>query len=515
MARETNRTNARRRRTEQAKPAATARRTYHQLRHPFGPQALWSDDRVEAVHQTSLRVLEELGIKVLLPEARQIFAKAGARVCEDTEFVWIGKDMVEEALRTAPKSIRMRAKNPNREQTYELGSMLFECGAGCPNSFDEVRGRISGSRETWRDSLKLQQHFDCMHLIGPSVEPQDVPINVRHLAFTEDQLLLTDKPTFIFSRSQGQVEDAFEMIRLANGLDEASWNDGVWATTIINTNSPRQIDRPMGQGIIDFARANQMSIITPFCLNGAMAPVTVAGALTLQHAESLAGITLAQMTNPGAPVSYGNFSSNVDLKSGAPAFGTPEHLAGNIASGQLARRIGLPWRSASGSASNTGDGQGVGENAMALWACAVAQATITVHSAGWLEGGLSFGFEKFIQDMENVQILADMAVNPAPVDDDAIGFDAIAQVEPGGHFFATDQTMKSFETAHYKPLIQNVTNYENWRDAGSPTSHERAVQKWQDIVNNAPQLPHVGDVAAKLTPFIERRTAEGGSFPMD
>ena len=152
---------------------------------------------------------------------------------------------------------------------------------------------------------------------------------------------------------------------------------------------------------------------------------------------------------------------------------------------------------------------------MALWACAVAQATITVHSAGWLEGGLSFGFEKFIQDMENVQILADMAVNPAPVDDDAIGFDAIAQVEPGGHFFATDQTMKSFETAHYKPLIQNVTNYENWRDAGSPTSHERAVQKWQDIVNNAPQLPHVGDVAAKLTPFIERRTAEGGSFPMD
>ena len=138
-----------------------------------------------------------------------------------------------------------------------------------------------------------------------------------------------------------------------------------------------------------------------------------------------------------------------------------------------------------------GDGQGVGENAMALWACAVAQATITVHSAGWLEGGLSFGFEKFIQDMENVQILADMAVNPAPVDDDAIGFDAIAQVEPGGHFFATDQTMKSFETAHYKPLIQNVTNYENWRDAGSPTSHERAVQKWQDIVNNAPQLPHV------------------------
>ena len=172
---------------------------------------------------------------------------------------------------------------------------------------------------------------------GPSAEPQDVAVNVRHYTLMEEQLANCDKPMFVYARGRRQVAEAFEMIRIARGLDEAGFTDGVWATTVINTNSPRQLDIPMSRGIIDFARAGQLSLITPFCLSGAMAPVTVSGALVLQHAEALAGITLAQLARPGAPVAYGGFSSNVDMKSGSPAFGTPEHIRANLGSGQLAQ----------------------------------------------------------------------------------------------------------------------------------------------------------------------------------
>ena len=506
---------ARKSATNSASIAAKRYQAYRQLEHPFAPQALWSEDRVEAVHASALRVLKELGIRTLLPEAREIFRKAGARVDEDSMFVWLDKDMVQAAIDAAPKSYRMRAPNPAREQQIKLGTMMFQCGAGCPNSMDRVRGRVSGSRESWVDSVKLQQHFDALHLIGPSVEPQDEPIAVRHYAQSWDQLTLTDKPFFVWSRGTGQVQDCFEMIQMAHGLDSDAWEDGFWATTIVNTNSPRQLDRPMGQGIIDFARAKQLTIVTPFCLNGAMAPVSVAGAITLQHAEALFGLTLAQLTRPGAPIMYGNFSSNVHMKSGAPAFGTPEHMAGTLASGQLARKIGIPWRGAAGSASNMGDGQGVGENALGLLAAVNANTTLTVHSAGCLEGGLSFGFEKFIQDMELVQTIADLAAHPAPAQDDDIAFHAIADVQPGGHFFATQHTMERYDSAHYPPLVADLSNYENWSEAGARSSDEKATAKWQEILRDFTPPPGTAERGERIAAFIERRKAEGGSHPMD
>jgi trimethylamine--corrinoid protein Co-methyltransferase len=195
---------------------------------------------------------------------------------------------------------------------------------------------------------------------------------------------LGDKPMFVYARGREQVAQSFEMIRLGFNLSEAEFTDGVWACTVINSNSPRMLDNPMAQGLIDFARAGQMSIITPFCLAGAMAPITVAGALTLQHAEALAGITLSQLAAAGAPISYGGFSSNVDMKSGSPAFGTPEHIKMQIGAGQLARYIGLPWRSATGAASNTADMQAATETNMAIWGGTLANATLLVHAAGWL-----------------------------------------------------------------------------------------------------------------------------------
>lgn len=487
---------------------------YRHLRHPFAPQKVLSDDAVSAIHDMALKLLEDLGLRVLLPEARALYAAGGAFVDDTTEMVRIDRDIVTAALATAPVSIRMRAPNPARELTYEDGALIFSPAGGCPNATDRIRGRRAGSLATYEETLKLHQSFDVIHKLGPSAEPQDVPANLRHYAMMKGQLTLSDKPLFVYARGRGQIEDSFAMIRLAMGLSEDDFTTGAWATTVINTNSPRQIDKPMAEGIIDFARAGQLSIITPFCLAGAMAPVTVEGALVLQHAECLAGITLAQLARPGAPVSYGGFSSNVDMKSGAPAFGTPTHIRMAIGTGQLARHVGLPWRSAAGSASNVADMQAAGENHMGLWANLMANATLTVHSAGWLEGGLTFGYEKFINDIEALQVIAELCKPLASPPED-LAWDALADVAPGGHFFATQHTMDRFDRAFYAPLVADLTNHGTWEAAGAQTSTERATAVWQKTL--AEYTPPAGAAArgAHIARFIADRTEAGGAAPPD
>ncbi len=483
---------------------------YTRLTHPFAPQPVFSDDAVAALHEAALDVLQDLGLKVLLPEARQIFAQAGARI--EDEMVFLGRDIVEAALATAPRAWRMRAANPARERDYAPGQLLFGPGAGCPNATDLVRGRRPGSLRDYTETLALQQAFDVIHILGPSAEPQDVPPALRHYAIMRAQLTRADKPMFVYARGRAQVEESFEMIRLGLNLSEADWASGAWCYTVINTNSPRQLDRPMAQGIIDFARAGQPSIITPFCLAGAMAPVTVAGALVLQHAEALAGIALAQLARPGAPVSYGGFSSNVDMRSGAPAFGTPEHLKMQLGSGQLARHIGLPWRSASGAAANAADMQAAQETTHTLWGAMLSQATLVVHAAGWLEGGLSFGYEKFICDIEALQTLAEMCARPDPAD---MGLDALAEVPPGGHFFAAAHTMARYDSAFYAPLVSDLSNFGQWTENGALRADQRATAIWQRILADFQPPPHGAEVDQRLTGFIAARTAAGGAAPLD
>lgn len=359
----------------------------------------------------ALKVLEDLGVKVLLPEARRLYAAGGALVDDDSQMVRIGRDIILSTLATAPRSIPLNASNPARNLRYEEVALIFSPGSGCPDVTDGIRGRRPGSLASFEEALKLHQSFDVIHKLGPSAEPQDIHANLRHYAMMRGQVTLGDKPPFVYVRGRGQVEDSFAMIRLGLGLTDEELAAASWCSTVINTSSPRQIDKPMAEGIIDFARAGQMSIMTPFCLAGAMAPVTVEGALVL-------GIALAQLARPGAPVSYGCFSSNVDMKSGAPAFGTPTHIRMAVATGQLARHVGLPWRSAAGSASNTADMRAVGENHMGLWANLMANATFVVHSAGRLEGGLTFGYEKFINDIEALQTIAELCVPLASTPDD-------------------------------------------------------------------------------------------------
>jgi trimethylamine---corrinoid protein Co-methyltransferase len=487
---------------------------YIHLTHPFTPQAVFAPEAVAELHATALRVLDTLGLRILLPEARRLFRTAGALVDEPEQMVRIGPEIVAAALASAPRSWRMRAAHPGRERIYAEGQMLFSPGSGCPNATDLVRGRRSGSLRDFTETLRLQQSFDVIHMFGPSAEPQDVAPALRHYAMMRAQMVDGDKPMFVYARGRAQVAESFEMIRLGLGLSEADWAGGVWANTVINTNSPRQIDVPMAEGIIDFARAGQMSIITPFCLAGAMAPVTVAGALVLQHAEALAGITLAQLARPGAPVSYGGFSSNVDMRSGAPAFGTPEHLKLQIGTGQLARHIGLPWRSATGSASNAPDMQAAQETTMALWGALMANATLTIHAAGWLEGGLTFGYEKFINDIEALQTVAELCIRPE-ADTAALAYDALTEVEPGGHFFAAAHTMTRYDHAFYSPLLADLSNFGTWTEAGAQDSATRATRIWQDVLAHFVPPPGGAEAADRLAPYIAARTRAGGAAPGD
>mgnify|MGYP002859046860 CR=1 FL=1 len=502
-----------RRRGRTGEEGLARRPDYRRLKNPFLPQPVFSEDRVAAIHEAALRVLEELGMKVLLPEARALYRAAGALVDEETQMVRIGRDIVAAALAAAPRSFAGRAGDPARDIAFELGTLAFLPGAGAPNCTDLERGRRPGTLADFEELLKLTQGFDVLHALGPGVEPQDVDNRFRHYAMMRAQLTLCDKLPFVYARGTPQTEDSFEMIRIARGLDGDEFAAEVRCYTVINTNSPRQLDIPMAQGIIDFARAGQVSVITPFCLAGAMAPVTVAGALTLQHAEALAGIALAQIARPGAPVVYGSFSSNVDMKSGAPAFGTPEHVRATLGAGQLARRLGLPWRSGGGSAANVSDAQAAHETQFALWGSTLAGATMCIHSAGWIEGGLGFSYEKMITDVEALQTMAELCL-PTPADDDDIGFEAIAEVQPGGHFFAAAHTMSRYRTAFYEPLVADWSNFGAWTKAGAKTATERATAIWRARLAGFVAPARAAATAPALDAFVAKRTEKGGAAPV-
>lgn len=487
---------------------------YRRLRNPFPPVPVFSADRVAAIHDAALQVLEELGVKILLPEARARLRVAGALVDEDTQMVRIGRDIVGQALATAPRRIELKGGAPGRDLVLELGALTFQSGAGAPHASDRLRGRRPANLRDYHELTRLTQAFDVLHMLNPLVEPQDVPVPIRHYAVTRAQMTLSDKVPFIFARGAAQVQDAFAMIRDFRGLEADDFSAAPHCYTIINTNSPRQIDVPMAQGLIDFAAAGQVSIVTPFCLMGAMAPVTVAGALTLSHAEALSAIALTQITRPGAPVCYGAFASNVDMRSGAPAFGTPEQVKASLGAGQLARHIGLPWRCAAGCAANTNDAQAAHETQMSAWGAVLAGCTVLIHGAGWIEGGLTVSYEKLITDLEMLQIIAELCAE-TPAGEDEIGLDALAEVAPGGHFFAAQHTMARYQTAFYEPLVADWSNFGTWSDNGGKDASERASGIWQGLLETAePPVIDPGRVEA-LDAFIARRTAEGGAPAAD
>lgn len=485
---------------------------YRRLVNPFRPLEVLSEDHVAEIHRAALDLLEEDGIRVLLPEARSRLDAAGASVDADEALVRFDPGMVEQALADAPDSFEFVPVGEERRVTIGANNVAMVPVAGPPHVTDLERGRRNGTLDDFQDFLKLTQHFDVFHAAVPFVEPQDVPMEERHLRKTHSLLTLSDKVPFVYARGRRRVTDCLEMIRIAHGVSASEFPEAARCYTVINTNSPRQIDVPMCMGILQFAEARQPLIITPFTLAGAMAPITLAGALTLQHAEALAGIALAQIVRPGAPVVYGAFTSNVDMRSGAPAFGTPEAVKAAFASGQLARHIGLPWRSSAVNTSNAPDAQAGYETMMNMMGAVLGGANIIIHTAGWLESGLSASFEKFILDVDMAQMYAEM-FRPVAASEADIALEAIRSVPPGGHFFAAEHTMERFSSAFYEPLTFSRRNYEQWSEEGSPTAAERASAIWKRIVADFEPPPVDDAVREELDEFVERRILEGGALP--
>jgi trimethylamine---corrinoid protein Co-methyltransferase len=486
---------------------------YTNLSNPFEPLQVFSEDQVEAIHQNALRILAELGMRVLHAGGRARFKLAGAQVDDDAMVVKIDRELVEHALSTAPKTVELLAANPSRNVRLGHRHVAFLSVAGAPHASDIEHGKRPGTLADFENFVKLTQSFDVLHMLAAIVEPQDVPVNFRHYATMQASLTLSDKVPWVFCRGSGQVHDCFEMIRIVRGLSASEFVKAPRCYTVINTNSPLQLDVPMTQGIIDFAEASQMLIATPFCLAGAMAPITIAGALSLQHAEALAAITLYQLVQPGAPVLYGSFASNVDMRSGSPAFGTPEHIKTSLGAGQLARRIGIPWRSSAGTASNTPDVQADYETQMSVWGAVMAGCNLLLHGAGWLEGGLTASFEKFVTDLEVLQSFAEM-FQSVPATQDDLAFEAIRDVGPGGHFFDSKHTMARYQTAFYEPMVSDWSNFGRWTETGAKSATERAHIVWKNkIAEFEPPGLDIGRVD-ELKDFIARRHSEGGA-PVD
>jgi trimethylamine---corrinoid protein Co-methyltransferase len=455
---------ARRGRRERA-GAVIPQLPWERIRNPYPPMEILSPDQMQDLHDTSVRILKDLGVKVMGANVRALFARAGARI-DDDGIVRIDETHVEAALATVPKSFTLTPRNPARQVNLGGDHLVFGLVAGPPNVHDRMRGRRSGNLEDYRSFIRLAHHFNAIHMIGNQVTaPQELPSNNRHLDTYHANLTLSDLTFHCTAIGRGRALDGIRMMAIARGISLEKMAQDPGVITIISVNSPRLLDDAMGDGLIAMAEHGQPVTITPFTLMGAMTPVSLPAALAQQNAEALFGVVLTQLVRPGAPVMYGAFTSNVDMRSGAPAFGTPENAKANVIAGQLARRYGLPYRTSNANASNAVDLQAAYETAMATWGAIMGGANLIYHAAGWLEGGLTASYEKLILDVEILQNMTEF-LRPLKWDADELGFEAIRDVPAGGHFFGAPHTMARYERAFYQPMLSDWRGYENWALAG-------------------------------------------------
>ncbi len=491
------------------KGAAVAQLPWSVPTNPDRPTEPLEEAGVDAIHDGAMRILEEIGIEFLHPEARDILAEAGCAVTGNN--IRMERDFVMQQVALAPDSFTITPRNAERR--IEIGGkrMVFGNVSSPPNCSDLDRGRCAGERESFRDFVKLTQYFNCMHFSGGyPVEPMDIHPSVRHLDCLHDKLVLTDKVVHAYSLGKERIEDAMEMARIAGGLSWQEFEASPRMFTNINSTSPLKHDHPMLDGAMRMARRSQPTIVTPFTLAGAMAPVTIAGAVAQSLAEGLAAIVLLQVISPGCPVAFGSFTSNVDMKSGAPAFGTPEYMRATQISGQMARYYGLPLRASNACAANCSDAQAAWESAFSLWSAVSAGVNMVYHAAGWLEGGLCASYEKFIIDCETVQqMIAYMA--PVGTTEADIAVDTIKEVGPGGHFFGAGHTQERYETAFYSPFLSDWSNFESWQDAGARHAPERAKRMWKKILAEFEPPAIDAGISEKLAAFVARRKQEGGA----
>ena len=482
---------------------------WRRLVNPYPPLGILSDDHLESIHDTSLRVLEELGIEFLLDEALEHLKAAGAEVTD--QCVRFDRALVMELVSRAPAEFTLHPRNPARAVTFGGNHIAFNSVGGPANASDLDDGRRQGNFADFRNYIRLMQSLDVLQLCGGvPIAPIDLDAETRHLDCIQAILTLSDKVWHATGLGRRRVSDAVDMLAIVRGVtrEEVRRKPGFFTT--INVNSPRRIDGPMLEGLIEAATNGQAVSVTPFTLAGAMSPATLPGSLVQQNAEALAGIAFTQLVAPGAPVFYGSFTSNVDMRTGAPAFGTPEYTRAALVGGQLARRYSLPYRSSNTNASNTVDAQAAYESQMSIWGAVLGHANLLHHGAGWLEGGLTASFEKAVLDAEMLQMISEF-LQPLVVDDETLAFDAIAEVQPGGHFFGANHTLRHYDTAFYQPMLSDWRNFETWQEDGARNATWRANRIWKELLRRFEAPPLDPARAEELEAFVRRRKEEEAS----
>lgn len=467
---------------------------------------LLDTEALDRLHEASLGILAEVGVHFLHEEAKDILSEHGARV--DGDSVTFEADLVEEYLDKAPREFEQLARNPDNSVVIGGDHLCFAPVYGPPFVRDHKLGRRSATLEDFDNFVKLSYLTPRMHHSGGTiVEPTDRPVDTRHLDMLESHIRYGDKAFMGSVTSAENAADSVTIAEIVFGAEEIRESPAL--LSLINISSPRQLDERMVGALTVYARARQAVIITPFILSGAMAPVSIAGTVAQQNAEALAGLVYAQMVEEGTPVVYGSFLTNVDLKTGAPVFGTPESQLGLMASAQMARRYGLPFRSGGMFASAKDvDAQGAYESVMTMLPAVQAGTNFILHAAGWLENGLTAGYEKFVLDCEILGMLERLTGGLGDLSDEGLAMESIRSVEPGGHHLATPHTMERFRTAFYRADLFDYQDIDQWEASGSKTARDYAVDYIERALSEyeAPELD--ADIDKELKEYIEARKAE-------
>jgi trimethylamine--corrinoid protein Co-methyltransferase len=475
---------------------------------PLAPKA------IELVERGWKRLVSEIGVQFDEPRALALFRAAGQEV--EGDLVKFDPEFVLEQVGKAPREFWVHARNPEHDVHIGGDRMMFLPAQGPPfvRIGDERRDGTLADLVKFIKLAQMQPELDTPG--GNICEPDDVPLDSRHLVQTLALIVHSDKIFKGMPLSHTASEDTIAMGEILFGGRGAIEQRPVMFANV-NVNSPLRYDVRMLEAMLAYSAAGQPVIVTPFLLMGAMAPVSIPSALAQQMAEVLTGIALVQLIRPGAPCVMGSFLSAIDMQSGSPSFGGPESVFGLYASGQIARRYGLPWRAGGGTltASQSVDAQAAYESLNTLLAAFMAGANVVYQSAGWLESGLVTCFEKFVLDIELLQLLR-RQFTPVTFDEDSLAFSAHAEIGPGGYFLGAEHTLERFRECFWRPQLASTENFERWRKNGSHDARERAGTLWRAMLERYEQPPLDDAVLAELSEFAERRTRELGDelFPL-
>lgn len=498
----------RRERTRPVRSTGPSLSPLPRLENRWPPLEILSAEQVERIVSAAFRVLEESGLEIRSTAAREVYRLGGAIVDDATQMVRLGRDVVEAYLAKAPGQFVLHARNPARHLHVGANIVNFGPVTGAPHITDREGGRRYGDMEAFRNILKLTQALGVLHWQGGIVvEPVDTPVTTRHLDMYQAHIECSDIVWAARGIGGVQAEDALAMSAIEHGCTIEDLAARPTLMTVTNVNSPRRVDEEILDNIMIMARHGQCVVITPFTLMGAMAPVTLAGALVQQTAEALSVVALCQMLRPGTPCVLGGFTSNVDMRTGSPAFGTPEYVNAVLASAQIGRRLRIPVRTSAVNASPVVDAQSTYETAFSLQAAILSHSHLINHAAGWLEGGLSASLEKIIVDAELLRNWAEM-LKPVNFSDDDLAVDAIKAVAAGGHYFGESHTLARYETAFYRPLLSDWSNFENWTDAGARNATERATTIWKKTLADFVAPPLDPSIKEAIGDYVTRRRRE-------